>query len=194
MQHRHTSLVIVVIVALVSMGAAGYFYTQHSRLRGEAKIVRDELGAVQREKSIVETELAVLKATDLAKEVESLKSELKSKEEILVAERRNLAETELRLKTAEANVKDLEASIKKAKPYVDVLSAFNSWQFAVSSLHLIDRDTGSIDNAISDLDDSSVSNLWREVKAGLPQARQTGNFRHEEVIILVTSKLAALLR
>jgi len=62
-----------------------------------------------------------------------------------------------------------------------------------ASLPFIDRDTRSVDNAIASLGDSQISNLWREVKAGFPAAKQTGNLRYEEVIILITSKLASLL-
>lgn len=179
--------IILIIIAVLGLGATGYFFYQNRGLEEEIVTLKDG-------KAEVEKELAVLKNTDLAKENNSLKSQLTSKEETLAAERRNLTEAELRLKTAEAKIQHLEMNIEKTKPHVNVLKAFNDWQFSVSPFPLVDRDTRSVDNAISALGDSQVSNLWREVKAGFPAAKQTGNLRYEEVIILITSKLTSLLR
>ena len=178
--------IIFVVIAILGLGGTGYFFIQTQSLEKEFVLLKDV-------KSKVETELAILKSTDLAKENEFLKSTLKSTEDAFALEKRNHENTQNRLTEAESKIKTLETATKRAQSYVGVLSAFNDWQFAASPLPLIDRDTRSIDTAISSLGDSHASNLWREIKVGFPMAKQTGNLRYEEVIILITSKLASLL-
>ena len=179
--------IIFVVIAILGLGGTGYFFIQTQSLEKEIAVLKDA-------KSKVETELAVLKNTDLGKENELLKSKLKSAEDALVLEKRNHENARNQLTAAESKIKTLETAAKKAQSYVGVLSAFNDWQFAASPFPLADRDTRSIDNSIASLGDSQISNLWQEVKAGFPAAKQTGNFRFEEVIILITSKLADLLK
>lgn len=128
------------------------------------------------------TELSLLKSTNLVKEVDVLKLKLK------------LAEgAQDKLTVAEGKIKTLETTLKQARPYVAVLKAFDDWQ-RPADLHLLDRDTSQIDSTISALGDSEVSNLWQEVKANFPQGKQNGNFRDNDVPVLVTSKLVRLLK
>lgn len=128
------------------------------------------------------TELTVLKSTDLVKEIDALKLKLKSAEE-----------AQDKLTIAEGKVKTLETTLKQARPYVNVLKAFDDWQRPANA-HLLDRDTSQIDSAVSTLGDGEVSDLWQEIKANFPKAKQTGNFRDNEVPVLVTSKLVRLLK
>ena len=90
-------------------------------------------------------------------------------------------------------VKELMVLRSKSKLYVDVLKAFDDWQ-RPTNLHLLDHDTSSIDRTISALGDSEVSDLWQEVKANFPRGKQTGDFRDNDVPVLVTSKLIKLLK
>lgn len=128
------------------------------------------------------TELSFLKSADLVKEVDALKLKLKSAEG---------AQDKLTL--AEGKIKTLETALKQARPYVAVLKAFDNWQRPAND-HLLDRDTSQIDSAISALGDEEVSDLWREIKANFSRAKQTGDFRDNEVPVLVTSKLVRLLK
>ena len=89
--------------------------------------------------------------------------------------------------------KELVVLRSKAKLYVDVLKAFDDWQ-RPTNLHLLDHDTSGIDKTISALGDSEVSDLWQEVKANFPRGKQNGDFRDNDVPVLVTSKLAKLLK
>jgi len=180
-------IIILIIIAVLGFGGTGYFFTQTQSLENQIAVLQDA-------KSKAETELAVLKSTDLAKENELLRSKLKSAEDTLVSEKRAHENTQSKLTAVETKINALETTIKKAKPYINVLTAFNDWQFTASPFYLVDRDTSAIDNAISSLGDTQISNLWREIKTGFPAAKQTGNIRHEEVIILITSKLASLLK
>ena len=90
-------------------------------------------------------------------------------------------------------VKELMVLRSKSKLYVDVLKAFDDWQ-RPTNLHLLDHDTSSIDRTISALGDSEVSDLWQEVKANFPRGKQTGDFRDNDVPVLVTSKFTKLLK
>lgn len=128
------------------------------------------------------TELSFLKNTDLVKEVDALKLKLKSAEG-----------AQDKLTSAEGKIKTLETALKQARPYVNVLKAFDDWQRPANA-HLLDRDTSQIDSAISALGDEEVSDLWQEIKANFPRAKQTGDFRDNEVPVLVTSKLVRLLK
>lgn len=128
------------------------------------------------------TEITILKNTDLAKEVSALTLKLKLSED-----------AQNKLTIAEGRIKTLETVLKQAKPYVNVLTAFDNWQRPAGA-HLLDRDTSKIDSAVSALGDSEVSDLWREVKANFSIAKQTGDFRDNEIPVLVTSKLVKLLK
>ena len=90
-------------------------------------------------------------------------------------------------------IKELAVLRVKSKLYVDVLKAFDDWQ-RPTNLHLLDHDTSGIDKAISALGDSEVSDLWQEVKANFPRGKQTGDFRDNEVPVLVISKPGKLLK
>lgn len=127
-------------------------------------------------------ELSLLKSTNLVKEVTALKLKLKSAED-----------SQNKLTIAEGKIKTLEATQKQARPYVNVLKAFDDWQRPANA-HLLDRDTSQIDSAISALGDSEVSDLWKEIKANFSNAKQTGDFRDNEVPVLITSKLVRLLK
>ena len=173
--------IIPIIIAVAAFAGGGYLFHQNQALSNELTLVKNEL--------------TTLKNTDLAKENEALKGKLKSTEEALTAEKSAHENTKNQLTTAEGRIETLETKLAKIKPYVDILAAFNAWQYdPTSGLHILDRDTSSIDGAVSRLGDSGVSNLWSQVKAGFPGAKQTGNFRHEEVITLVTSKLINLFK
>ena len=164
--------IILAVVIIAGVVASGYFFYQNQKLS---------------------TELNVLKNTDLAKEAATLKIKLKSVEDALVLEKRNLGNTKNQLTSAEGKIRTLESTIKQAKPHVDVLTAFDNWKGS-TGLHLLDRDTGQIDSAVSALGDSEVTSLWQEIKANFLRAKQTGDFRDNEVPALVTSKLAKLLK
>ena len=179
-------IIIVIIIAILGLGGAGYFFWQNQSLGAKIAKLKDE-------KANVEKEFAVFKATDLAKENETLRLKLKTTEENLTAEKEKTGILEKNLSAMESRTKTLEANSTRIKFYVAVLDAFNDWQYAPSGLPIGDRNTAKIDAAITALHDEAVSNLWRNIKANFPQAKQTGVFRYEEVITRVTSLIQSLL-
>lgn len=172
---KNSLIVLIIIIAVLGLGGTGYFF--------EAK-------------SKVETELAILKRTDLAKENASLKLKLKSFEEELSTEKEKNIEANLKMRTLEEAFKKLEARLSKLKLFFGVLSAFHDWEYdsSHSGLHILDRSTSQIDSAISVLNDSPISNLWTTVKANFPRAKETGDFRYGEVLILIHSKISNLIQ
>ena len=179
--------VILVVIAILGLGVAGYFFWQNQVLENQTAKLKDE-------KANVEKEFAVFKATDLAKENETLRLKLKTTEENLATEKEKTQVFEKNLSIAEAKIKTFEANSAKIKSYVAVLDAFNDWQYAPSSLPIGDRNTAKIDATITALPDEAVSNLWRTIKANFPQAKETGVFGYEQVILRVTSLIQNLLR
>ena len=179
-------IIIIIVVAILGLGGAGYFFWQNQVLENQTVKLKDE-------KANVEKEFAVFRATDLAKENETPRLKLKNTEENLAAEKEKTKVLEKNLWTAESRTKTLEANSTKIKSYVAVLDAFNYWQYAPSGLPIGDRNTAKIDAAITALHDEIVSNLWRTIKANFPQAKQTGIFGYEQVIFRVTSLIQNLL-
>ena len=179
-------IVILITVAILGLGVAGYFFWQSQALENQIAKLKDE-------KTNIEKEFAALKATDLAKENETLRLKLKFVGENLATEEKKIQVLEKNLLVAESKTKTLETNLAKIKSYVAVLDAFNDWQYAPSSLSIGDRNTAKIDTAITALRDETISNLWRTIKANFPQARETGMFRYEEVILRVTSLIQNLL-
>ena len=178
--------IIIIIVAILGLGGAGYFFWQNQALENQVVKLKDE-------KVNVEKEFAVFKATDLAKENETLRLTLRTIEDNLATEKGKTQVFEKNLSVAESKIKTSEANSAKIKSYVAVLDAFNDWQYAPSSLPIGDRDTAKIDAAIIALHDEAVSNLWRALRANFPQAKQTGMFGYEQVILRVTSLIQNLL-
>ena len=164
--------IIYIIIAAIGLGGTGYFFTQARSIK---------------------TELALLKSTDLAKENDVLNLKLKLMEDTLALEKRNHENTKNQLTTSEDRVKTSETIAKKAKSYIDVSVAFNDWQ-RPTGLHILDRDTSRIDSVIPILGDNDVSKLWQEVKANFLVAKQTGDFRDNDVPVLINSKLVKLLK
>lgn len=169
---QNSKLSVIAIITIILIGASGYFFWQNQKLSAE---------------------LAVFKNTDLAKEAENLRLNLKSVEDTLALEKSYHEDTKNKLATADGKIKTLEITIKQTKPYIGVLKAFDNWQ-RPSNFHILDRDTSQIDSAISILGDRDVSDLWQEVKANFSSAKQTGDFRDNDVPVLVTSKLVKLLK
>ena len=179
-------IIITIIVSILGLGGAGYFFWQNQALENKITNLKDE-------KANIEKEFAVFKVTDLAKENETLRLKLKTTEENLATEKEKTQVFEKDLSVAESKIKTFETNFAKIKSYTVVLDAFNDWQYAPSSLPIGDRSTAKIDVAITALHDEAVSNLWRNIKANFPQAKQTGVFGYEQVILRVMSLIQSLL-
>ena len=179
-------LIIIIVIAVLGLGGAGYFFWQNQALENQTAKLKDE-------NTNTEKEFAVFKATDFAKENETLRLKLKTTEANLTAEKEKTGILEKNLSAMESRTKTLEANSTRIKFYVAVLDAFNDWQYAPSGLPIGDRNTAKIDAAIIALHDEAVSNLWRTIKANFPQAKQTGMFGYEQVILHVTSLIQNLL-
>ena len=159
------ALIILAVIAVLGLGSAGFLYVKTQSLTAENGNLQKEISGLQDEKIKLETELAILKNTDLAKENQRLEAALQSTEYALASEKRDHGNAKNQLAAAEAKIKTLETTFKKAKLYAAVLKAFDDWQYNdTSGLHILDRDTRTVDNAISSLGDSEISDLWGEVK------------------------------
>ena len=186
-QKGFTSIImIIIVIAILGLGGAGYFFWQNQVLENQITELKDE-------KANVEKEFTVFKATDLAKENETLRIKLKTTEENLADEKGKAQVFEKNLSVAESKIKTLEANLAKIKYYIAILNAFNDWQYAPSSFPIGERSTVKIDTAITTLHDETISNLWGNIKANFPQAKATGSFRFEEVILRVVSLIQNLL-
>ena len=179
-------IIIIIVVTVLGLCGAGYFFWQNQALENQTAKLKDE-------KANVEKEFAVFKATDLAKENETLRLKLKITEENLAIEKEKTKVFEKDISVAESKIRTLEANSTKIKSYVAVLDAFNDWQYSPSGLPIGDRNTAKIDATITALHDEAVSNLWRTIKANFPQAKQTGMFGYEQVILRVTSLIQNFL-
>ena len=84
LQKGFAPLIIIIIIAILGLGGAGYFFWQNQVLENQTAKLKDE-------KAKVETELAVLKATDLAKEIEVLNLKLQARDKELVDAKKNLS-------------------------------------------------------------------------------------------------------
>ena len=175
-----------ILIAVLGLGGASYFLWQNQALENQTAKLKDE-------RTNIEKEFAVFKATDLAKENETLRLKLKTTEENLATEKEKTQVFEKNLSIAEAKIKTFEANSAKVKSYMAVLDAFNDWQYAPSGLPIGDRNTAKIDATITALHDEAVSNLWRTIKDNFPQAKQTGMFGYEQVILRVTFLVQSLL-
>ena len=176
MQQANIFLIVSVIVALVALGAAGYFYTQYSSLQGEAKSLNQQLLQVQNEKTKIETELAVLKATDLAKDNELLRLKLQNTEQVLAG--------------AQSRVKTLETNLNKIKPYTDAVSVIERF----FSAPFTQKGLADIDTKISALQDTEVSNRWIAAKATVDFANNGwGPHDFFQVVFLLNTRIESLL-
>ena len=176
-------LTIFIVVAILGLGGAGYFFKTSSSLKQELGVVQNSIVKLKEEKTKVETELAVLKSTDLAKEVELLQLKLKDTNKDLTAAQNNI--TNLQNKNA-----SLEANLRKITPYLDVTSAIEqslSAPFTASSL-------ANIDTKVSALHDSQITSLWLKGKGTVDIWRQSWMPSDVfPVIFLINSRIRNLL-
>ena len=176
MQQVNLFLIISVIVVLVALGAAGYFYTQNSSLQGEAKNLSQQLLQIQNEKTKIETELVVLKATNFAKDNELLRWKLQNTEQDLAG--------------AQSRVKTLETNLNKIKPFLNVVSAIERFL----SAPFTQKGLADIDTKISVLQDMEVSNRWM-IAIGTVDFANNGWGPHDffQTVFLLNSRIKSLL-
>ena len=179
-------IIILIIIAFLGLGGAGYFFWQNQALESKTAKLKDE-------KSNVEKEFAVFKVTDFAKENEILTLKLKAAEKDVSQRDEKIATIQKDLAGAQSRIAMLEVNLKKIKSYTAILVAFNHWQYDGSPYHILDRDTSKIDAAIATLGDSEISQLWNGIKPKFAAAKATGAFLYEQVIILVTSRIGTIL-
>lgn len=77
--------------------------------------------------------------------------------------------------------------------YLEVLEAFQDWEYGPSAVHVLDRSTAQVDASIAALNDQEVSDLWSAVKTNFARGKETGVFGYDKVIILITSRIRDLL-
>ena len=178
--------IVLIIIAILGLGGAGYFFRQNQALENQIAKLKDE-------KANVEKEFAVFKATDLAKENEILTLKLQRAEKDITERNEKIAALQKDLAGVQSRIAMLEINLKKIKSYTAILVAFNHWQYDGSPYHILDRDTSKIDAAIAALGDSEISQLWNSIKPKFAAAKATGAFLYEQVIILVTSRIGTIL-
>lgn len=141
----------------------------------------------------LQKQLFILENADLAQENKLLQVKLDTAEKDgaeAVMRQRTL---EQQLAERDSRIQVLGATAGKIRLYLTALEAFNDWRYGPSGLHIADRDTSRIDAAIEALDEPAIADLWSTVKAGFPQAKETGALRYDEVILLLTSRIRTLL-
>lgn len=77
--------------------------------------------------------------------------------------------------------------------YLEVLEAFQDWEYRPSTLHVLDKSTARIDASIVALNDQEVADLWGTVKANFARGKETGVFGYDKVIVLVTARIRDLI-
>ena len=156
MQQVNTLFIVVIVIAVGALGVAGYFYTQHSSLRGEAKNLNQQLSRLQDEKTKIETELAVLKATNLVKEVEVLTLKLVTAEKDLATVGKARSDIALDLYR-------LKNNLVKIPAYLNAIDAIED----VPSQGPTRENVATADAKIAVLKDDAVSSRWQAAKASI---------------------------
>ena len=185
-----TLLAAFILIAVLGLGGAVFFFTQrqsltveNTALQGKLESAEKTVAGLKDEKTKVETELAVLKSTDLGKEVELLQLKLKNAE-------RDFAAAEKDTTGLKNEVNNLEANLGKITPYLDVTSAIEqslSAPFTASSL-------ANIDTKVSALQDSQITSLWLKGKGTVDIWRQSWMPSDVfPVIFLINAKIRDLL-
>ena len=185
-----TLLATFILIAILGLGGAVFFFTQRQSLTTENTAMQGKLENAEKtvaglkdEKIKVETELAVLKSTDLGKEVELLQLKLKNAE-------RDLATAEKDTTSLKNKVNNLETNLNKITPYLDAVSAIEqalSAPWSASSL-------ANIDTKISTLRDSQITSLWLKGKETIDLAKQSwGPTYVFNAIFLISSRIRNLL-
>ncbi|MDP3792718.1 MAG: hypothetical protein Q8Q89_03225 [bacterium] len=169
MQQLNKILLVVVIVALVALGTAIYFFVQYSGSQAQVTKLIDE-------KTRVETELALLTATDFAKDNELLKLKLQNTEQDLAG--------------AQNRVKTLETNLNKIKPFLEAVSAIERF----FSAPFTQKGLADIDTRISVLRDMEVSNRWMAARATVDFANNGwGPHDFFQAVFLLNSRIKSLL-
>jgi len=142
--------IILGIIALVILGAGGYFFWQNQNLSGQLNYARSQIAETKEAKSKVENELVVLKNTNLAKENEILRLKLKTAEKDLIQEKEAFSQFRSRV-----------ASIPQI---TDALSLITSLVFAddVSQCPSQFGRFGEVRQKIVAMGDTRLLNAWDE--------------------------------
>ncbi|MEK7209761.1 MAG: hypothetical protein AAB670_02450 [Patescibacteria group bacterium] len=163
MQQVNTLFIVVIVIAVGALGVAGYFYTQHSSLRGEAKNLNQQLSRLQNEKTKIETELAVLKATDLVKEAEVLTLKLTTAGKDLSAVQKDLATAEKARSDIALDLYRLKNNLAKIPAYLNAIDAIGD----VPAQGPTRENVAVVDVKIAILKDDAVSSRWQAAKASI---------------------------
>lgn len=158
MQKGFTSIIIIAtLFVAIGLGGIWFLYTQTKSLATErndlqSKVAdRDaDISKLQNEKTKIEQELAVIKASDIAKNVELLRLKLNNTENDLT-------------KVRGENV-PREANMAKIKLYADAVAVIDQ-NLAPSPPTPLNSNLNGIDIKIGVLNDSQVSDLWRQAKS-----------------------------
>ena len=179
-----TLLTIFIVVAILGLIGAGYFFKTSSNLKQELRSAQDSIGKLKEEKTKVETELAVLKSTDLAKEVEFLRLNLKATEKDLVALQNEVPNLKARIRTFETGVSKLES-------YLNAIDAIENMVGGGPTA----AGVASVDSALNKLNDSSVSDRWANAKRGIDLERKSWQGTSiSDTVITVTSRIRDFFR
>ena len=151
-------IIILVVVALLGLGGAGYYFMSLLRLQNELVDREKLITTLKDEKAGVEKELAVLKNSDLAKDLELTQLKLKTSEKDLSESKKEVARLGSRVTT-------LETGLRSIKPY---LSAIDAVQLVVLGTTGPTRSVvANVDPKVAALNDSEVSIRWAEAKQNI---------------------------
>lgn len=185
MQKGFTSVIIIIaLLAAAGVGGLWFLYAQKQSLIAEKNDLRSKLAerdvyldAVKNEKIRSERELAVLTASGIVKEVKILRIKFKDVEE-------NLAKVR-------GEVAPLEATMANIRLYADAVAAFDQ-NLAPSPPTPLNANLQNLGVRISVLNDSEVTDLWRQAKSDI-DAGGNGGSNLIRAYFLIISKILKLL-
>ena len=163
------AIIVVLLIALGSLGAAGYFYTRNLASQSKIEQLNQQLSQLEYEKTKIETELAVLKATDLAKEAEVLTLKLASAEKDLASTQKNLAIAEKFRSDLAIDFYRLKNNLTKIPAYLNAIDAMED----IAAQGPNEINVAAVDAKVAILKDDAISSRWQAAKAGINIEKQS---------------------
>jgi len=162
------TIIVVLLVALVSLGAVGYLYTQNLASQNKIEQLNQQLSRLEDEKTKIETELMILKATDLAKEAEVLTLKLASAEKDFASTQKNLVIVEKSRSDLALDFYRLKSNLAKIPAYLNAIDAMED----IAAQGPNQTNVAAVDAKVALLKDDAISSRWQTARAGINIEKQ----------------------
>lgn len=167
----------LIIIAVLALGAGGYFFYQNQLSQAQAAKLKDE-------KTKVETELAVLKNSNLAKENENLQFKLDTAKKDLAVSQKEAADQK-------AKIGSLDAKLTKIRPYAEAIDAIQKIFLSGLMLPSTPEIASRVDPKIKALGSPELLEDWLEAKAHMNSP--PGSYSPQPVGVVVTRLMNRIL-